>query len=72
MRLSQATMNCINNCAVAQKRAVLGSAKLNLQSVVKKLKDLMWEDQSGISENLAKVEHHLQVALSELEKLKNA
>ncbi|OXU30979.1 hypothetical protein TSAR_009744 [Trichomalopsis sarcophagae] len=72
VRLAQATMRCINNCAVAQKRAVLGSAKLNLQSVVKKLKDLMWEDQSGISENLAKVERYLQVVLDELEKLKNA
>lgn len=72
MRLAQATMNSMDNCAVTQKRAVLGSAKLNLQSVVKKMKDLMWEDQTGISENLAKVEHYLQVILDELEKLKDA
>ena len=65
-------MNSTENCTVSQKRTVLGGAKLSLQSVVKKMKDLMWEDQSEISENLNKVEEQLKAIMEEVEKLKTA
>ena len=36
------------------------------------MKDLMWEDQSEISENLNKVEEQLKAIMEEVEKLKTA
>lgn len=70
LRIAEANLNSLENVAVTQKRAVLGSAKLSLQSVVKKMKDLNWEDKSGISEHLSKVEEQLKLIIDELEKLK--
>ncbi|XP_058808371.1 tetratricopeptide repeat protein 27 [Phymastichus coffea] len=70
VRLAEANLYNLHNVAVAHKRTILGSAKLSLQSVVKKIKDLNWEDQSGILENLEKVENKLKLIVDELEKLK--
>jgi hypothetical protein len=71
LRLAETSLNCIVNCSVVQKNAMLGSAKLCLQSVIKKLKDLMWEDQSAIAENLIKLEEYLKIILEEINTLKN-
>ncbi|XP_014205573.1 tetratricopeptide repeat protein 27 [Copidosoma floridanum] len=69
-RLAEASLKSTEHCAVQQKRQILASAKLSLQSVVRKIKDLAWEDMSDIAENLSTVEEYLQKVLDELEKIK--
>ncbi|KAJ8686374.1 hypothetical protein QAD02_022168 [Eretmocerus hayati] len=71
-RLSQATISCLNGCSTTQKRTVLGSAKLSLQSVIKKMNDPMWKDHAEIVKKSSCVEEQLHLILEELQKLEAA
>ena len=71
IKLAQAYEHCSRNCSTVQKRAMLGSAKLSLQSVVKKVKDQELSEQGEILDRLQKVEERLAVILEELEKIKD-
>lgn len=71
VKLAHANEHCSRNCSTAQKRAMLGSAKLSLQSVVKKVKDQELSEQVEIVDRLQKVEERLTVISQELEKIKD-
>lgn len=67
--LVEMTITSFNKFSQVQKREILGSAKLTLQTVIKKVKDLKWDDTSKIKENFNKLEQHFQVVLEEFEKV---
>ncbi|XP_033209501.1 tetratricopeptide repeat protein 27 [Belonocnema kinseyi] len=71
VKLAQANEHCSRNCSTAQKRAMLGSAKLSLQSVVRKVKDQELSEQVEIVDRLQMVEERLTVISEELEKIKD-
>lgn len=68
--LAQVYLCCSNNIAVAKKRKMLGSAKLSLQGVVKKIKEQEWNN-TNIIEQLTKVEEYLTIIINELEQIKS-
>ncbi|XP_043475908.1 tetratricopeptide repeat protein 27 [Leptopilina heterotoma] len=70
IKLSDAYENCSKNCSDQQKRSLLGSAKLSLQSVIKKVKDQELSEKQEIIDHLMKVEEKLEIILSNLEKIK--
>lgn len=67
--LAHAYLTCSKNCSLNQKRSMLGSAKLSLKGVVKKVKDQQWNDQTVISECLQKVEDVLEQIVKELDEV---
>jgi len=68
--LAQAYLRCVTDIAVVKKRKMLGSAKLSLQGVVKKIKEQEW-DNTNITEQLRKVESYLATITNELEQIKS-
>lgn len=70
VKLAEVYENCSQNCSDVQKRGLLGSAKLSLQSVVKKVKDQEFSEQQEIIDHLQKVEEKLLLILSDLDKIK--
>ena len=69
IKLARAYEHCSRNCTAVQKRSMLGSAKLSLQSVVKKVKDQEWTEKEIVN-SLQNIEERLGVITSELEKIK--
>lgn len=67
--LAQVYLRCTNNVTVIKKRKMLGSAKLSLQGVVKKIKEQEWNN-TNIIEQLTKVEEYLTTITNELEQIK--
>ncbi|EZA47362.1 Tetratricopeptide repeat protein [Ooceraea biroi] len=67
--LAQAYLRCITDIAIVKKRKMLGSAKLSLQAVVKKVKE-QERSNENIDEQLAKVEEYLAIITNELEQIK--
>ncbi|XP_034190160.2 tetratricopeptide repeat protein 27-like [Osmia lignaria lignaria] len=67
--LAEMYLQCASKCEDKKRRTLLGSAKLSLQSVVKKVKDQQW-DNDKISTSLQKVEEYLNTVIIELEKMK--
>lgn len=70
IKLAEAYENCSQNCSDIQKRGLLGSAKLSLQSVIKKVKDQELSQQQEIINNLLKVEEKLINIIADLDKIK--
>lgn len=68
--LAQAYLHCVKGIAIVKKRKMLGSAKLSLQGVVKKVKEQEWNN-TNIIEQLTKVEEHLTIITNELEQIKS-
>ncbi|XP_012278565.1 tetratricopeptide repeat protein 27 isoform X2 [Orussus abietinus] len=68
--IAQAYLNCARDCPAKQKKAMLGSAKLSLQGVVKKTKEqeIFVED---ICTELQKVEEYLLVITDALKEINN-
>lgn len=64
--LAHAYLASSKNCSLKQQRSMLGSAKLSLNGVVKRVKDQQWLDQLVISESLQKVENDLEQIIREL------
>ncbi|XP_011497228.1 PREDICTED: tetratricopeptide repeat protein 27 [Ceratosolen solmsi marchali] len=71
LRLAEISMSYLTNCSNTQKKVILVSVKLCLQSVIKKVEDLIWEDQSGITENFIKVKENLKIVLDLLIEIQN-
>ncbi|XP_024886619.1 tetratricopeptide repeat protein 27 [Temnothorax curvispinosus] len=69
--LAQAYLRCATDIAIVKKRKMLGSAKLSLQGVVKKIKEQAW-DNADIMNQLMKVERYLATITNELEQIKPA
>ncbi|KAG5332334.1 TTC27 protein, partial [Acromyrmex heyeri] len=69
--LAQAYLRCTTDIAVIKKRKMLGSAKLSLLGVVKKVKEQEWSN-TNIIEQLIKVEEYLATITNELEQIKPA
>ncbi|KAM0734749.1 Tetratricopeptide repeat protein 27 [Formica fusca] len=67
--LAQAYLRCTKDIAAVKKRKMLGSAKLSLQGVVKKIKEQEWNN-TNIIEQLTKVEEYLTIITNELEQIK--
>ncbi|XP_072753473.1 tetratricopeptide repeat protein 27-like [Anoplolepis gracilipes] len=67
--LAQAYLRCTKDIAVVKKRKMLGSAKLSLQGVVRKIKEQEWNN-TNITEQLTKVEEYLTIITNELEQIK--
>lgn len=67
--LAQAYLRCTTDIAVVKKRKMLGSAKLSLLGVVKKVKEQEWSN-TNIIEQLMKVEEYLAIITNELEQIK--
>ncbi|KAG5315713.1 TTC27 protein, partial [Acromyrmex insinuator] len=67
--LAQAYLRCTTDIAVIKKRKMLGSAKLSLLGVVKKVKEQEWSN-TNIIEQLIKVEEYLATITNELEQIK--
>lgn len=67
--LAQTYLRCTNDIAVIKKRKMLGSAKLSLQGIMKKIKEQEW-DNTNIMEQLIKVERYLAIITNELEQIK--
>ncbi|XP_071633048.1 tetratricopeptide repeat protein 27-like [Temnothorax longispinosus] len=67
--LEQAYLRCATDIAIVKKRKMLGSAKLSLQGVVKKIKEQAW-DNADIMNQLMKVERYLATITNELEQIK--
>ena len=67
--LAQAYLRCTTDIAVIKKRKMLGSAKLSLLGVVKKVKEQEWNN-TNIIEQLMKVEEYLATITNELEQIK--
>lgn len=67
--LAQAYLRCTTDIAVVKKRKMLGSAKLSLQGVVKKVKEQEWSN-TNVIEQLMKVEEYLATVTNELEQIK--
>lgn len=67
--LAESYLKCAEVGSSLQKRAMLGSAKLSLQGVVKKVKDQEWTDQIEINEYLANVETYLNTILEKLQNI---
>lgn len=67
--LAQAYLHCTTDIAIVKKRKMLGSAKLSLQGVVKKIKEQEWNN-TNIMEQLMKVERYLATITNELEQIK--
>jgi len=68
--LAQAYLRCTADIAVVKKRKMLGSAKLSLQGVVKKVKEQEWNN-TNIIDQLTKVEDYLLTVTNELEQIKS-
>lgn len=67
--LAEMYLQCASKSEDKKRRTLLGSAKLSLQSVVKKVKDQQW-DNDKISTSLQKVEEYLNTVVTELENMK--
>ncbi|XP_077279710.1 tetratricopeptide repeat protein 27-like [Temnothorax americanus] len=67
--LAQAYLRCATDIAIVKKRKMLGSAKLSLQGVVKKIKEQAW-DNADIMNQLMTVERYLATIINELEQIK--
>ncbi|XP_011635391.1 tetratricopeptide repeat protein 27 [Pogonomyrmex barbatus] len=67
--LAQAYLYCATNVGIVKKRKMLGSAKLSLQGVVKKIKEQEWNN-TNIIEQLMKIEEYLTTITNELEQIK--
>lgn len=67
--LAQAYLHCTTDIAIVKKKKMLGSAKLSLQGIVKKIKEQEW-DNMEIMEQLTKVERYLTTITNELEQIK--
>lgn len=65
--LAESYLKCAEVGSPLQKKAMLGSAKLSLQGVAKKVKDEEWNGQKEISDSLANVESYLTKILDEFE-----
>lgn len=71
-KLSDCYLRCSSYCTdnVKSQKSLLSSAKLNLQGVIKKVKDI-YVDDVEIMESLQKVEEQFQVISNELDKILN-
>lgn len=69
-KLSKTYLRCSSYCTdqLKSKRALLGSAKLALQGVIKKVKDI-YSENAEVMKSLQQVEEHFKVISSELEKI---
>ncbi|XP_046599448.1 tetratricopeptide repeat protein 27 isoform X2 [Neodiprion lecontei] len=67
--LAESYLKCAESGSPLQRRAMLGSAKLSLQGVVRKVKDQDWIGQKDIDESLANIEAYLTKILDELRKI---
>lgn len=67
--LAQTYLRCATDIAVVKKRKMLGSAKLSLQGVVKKVKEQEWNN-TNITQQLMKVAEYLASISNELEQIK--
>lgn len=67
--LAQAYLRCVTDIAVVKKRKMLGSAKLSLQGVMKKIKEQEWNN-TNIIEQLMEIEKYLAIITNELEQIK--
>jgi len=67
--LAQAYLRCATDITIVKKRKMLGSAKLSLQAIVKKVKEQEWNNEN-IIEQLTKVEEYLSIIMNEFEKIK--
>ncbi|XP_035742700.1 tetratricopeptide repeat protein 27-like isoform X1 [Vespa mandarinia] len=69
-KLSKTYLHCSSYCTdhMRSKRALLGSAKLALQGVIKKVKDI-YSENAEVMQNLQQVEEYFKVISSELEKM---
>lgn len=67
--LAESYLKCAEVGSPLQKKAMLGSAKLSLHGVVKKVKDQEWNDQKEINEFLANVETYLNTILEQLQNI---
>ncbi|KAL0113816.1 hypothetical protein PUN28_011271 [Cardiocondyla obscurior] len=68
-KLAQAYLRCTPDTAVKKKK-LLGSAKLSLQGIVKKIKEQEW-DNTNITAQLIKVEEYLAIITNELKQIKS-
>ncbi|XP_015601628.1 tetratricopeptide repeat protein 27 [Cephus cinctus] len=66
LALADDYLSCSRNCTAVQKRAMLGSAKLSLQSVVKKVRDQELINQTEISKSIEEIEERLNEIVKEL------
>lgn len=67
--LAQTYLRCTTNITAIKKRKMLGSAKLSLQGVVKKIKEQEWNNTNFIEQS-TKVEDYLVTITNELEQIK--
>lgn len=67
--LAQAYLRCVIDIAVVKKRKMLGSAKLSLQGVIKKIKEQEWNN-TNIIDQLMEIEKYLTIITNELEQIK--
>ncbi|XP_046749116.1 tetratricopeptide repeat protein 27 isoform X2 [Diprion similis] len=67
--LAESYLKCAESGSPLQRRAMLGSAKLSLQGVVRKVKDQDWIGQTVIDESLANIEAYLTKIMDELKKI---
>lgn len=67
--LAEASLKSTEHCDTQQKRQILAGAKLAIQSVIKKVKDLTWEDKSSFEKNLCQVENVFDKIIIKLNKL---
>ena len=68
--LGETYLKCYENASIAQKRSMLGSAKLCLQSVLSKVKSHELIEQAQVAERAAAVDQLLTIITSEFDKVK--
>lgn len=68
--LAKAYLSCITNVTTVKKRKMLGSAKLSLQGVIKKVEEQQWNN-LDIIEQSKRVEEYLTTVTNELERIQS-
>ncbi|XP_011862842.1 PREDICTED: tetratricopeptide repeat protein 27 [Vollenhovia emeryi] len=68
--LAQTYLCCTTDSSSVKKRRMLGSAKLSLQGVVKRIQAQEW-DNEDVTTQLTRVEQYLATIISELEQIKH-